>query len=91
MGDALFVLATAYRTIYGVAGGYVAAWSAPDRPMVHAVALGVVGLALSLAGAVATWDRGPAFGPHWYPVALIALAMPSSWAGGRLRGGQLRA
>lgn len=31
----------------------------------------------------ATWNRG--LGPHWYPVALIALAMPQAWAGGRLR------
>jgi hypothetical protein len=59
--------------------------------MAHALALGVVGLAASIAGAVATWNRGPAFGPHWYPLALIATAMPCAWAGGRLRGVQSRA
>jgi hypothetical protein len=36
-------------------------------------------------GAVATWNRGPEFGPHWYPVALILLALPCVWAGARLR------
>jgi len=91
MGDALFLLATAYRSVYGVAGSYVAARLAPDRPMAHALALGVVGLALSIAGAVAPWNRGPAFGPAWYPLALIAIAMPCAWVGGRLRGIQLRA
>ena len=90
MSGALFLLATAYRTVYGVAGGYIAARLAPDRPMQHALALGVVGLAVSIVGAVVTWNRGPAFGPHWYPLALIALAVPGSWAGGRLRGVQLR-
>ena len=91
MADALFLLATAYRTVYGVAGSYIAARLAPDRPMTHALALGVVGLALSIAGAVATWNRGPAFGPKWYPLSLIVTAMPCAWAGGKLHGVQSRA
>ena len=36
MNDALLLLATAYRTVYGVAGSYIAARLAPDRPMAHA-------------------------------------------------------
>jgi hypothetical protein len=84
MADALFVLATAYRLAYGVAGGYVAARLAPDRPVAHAVALGFVGLALSTLGAVATWNRGPAFGPKWYPLLLVVTALPSTWLGGWL-------
>lgn len=87
MSDALFLLATAYRVVYSVAGCYIAARLAPDRPMRHALALGVVGVVVSAAGAVATWNRGPAFGPHWYPLALIALAMPCAWLGGKLRSG----
>jgi hypothetical protein len=38
-------------------------------------------------GAVVMWDAGPA----WYSLAVIAIAMPCAWAGGRLRGMQLRA
>ena len=91
IADALLLLATAYRTVYGVAGSYIAARLAPDRPMAHALALGVMGLAVSIAGAVATWNAGPAFEPKWYPLALIALAMPCAWAGGRLRVMQSRA
>ena len=91
VGDALLLLATAYRSVYSVAGSYIAARLAHDRPMQHALALGVVGVALSITGAVATWNRGPEFGPKWYPLVLIALAMPCAWAGGRLRGVQLRA
>jgi hypothetical protein len=59
-------------------------------PMKHALAGGVVGLVLSTAGAVTTGDRGPDFGPHWYPLALVATAMPCAWAGGQLRVRQLR-
>ncbi len=91
MVNALFLLATAYRIIYGVAGSYIAARLAPDRPMAHAMALGVVGLAASIAGAVVTWGRGPEFGPAWYPLAVIAIAMPCAWAVGGLRRMQLRA
>jgi hypothetical protein len=84
MSAVLWLLATAYRTAYGVTGGWVAARLAPNRPIAHAVALGLIGVALSTAGTVATWSEGPEFGPKWYPIALIVLALPSSWLGGRL-------
>lgn len=90
MPDALFLLATTYRTVYGVAGSYVAARLAPSRPMGHALLLGATGLVVSIVGAVATWNKVPALGPHWYPLALIVLAMPPAWAGGKLRMIQLR-
>ena len=89
MSDALFLLATAYRILYSVAGSYVMARLAPDRPMRHALVGGTVGFALSVAGAAATWNRG--LGPHWYPIAVAAIAMPCAWAGGKLRLMQLRA
>ena len=85
MAGALFVLATAYRTLYGVAGSYITARLAPNRPMMHALVLGILGLAASIVGVVATWDKGPEFGPKWYPLALVALGMPQSWLGGKLR------
>ena len=59
--------------------------------MQHALVGGVVGLAVSTVGAVVTWNRGLAFGPHWYPLALIVLAMPQAWVGGKLRLMQLAA
>lgn len=80
MSDGLFVLATAYRIVYGILGSYIAARLAPDRPMQHALALGAIGLVLSTVGAVVMWDAGPA----WYSLAIIAIAMPCAWAGGRL-------
>jgi hypothetical protein len=85
MANPLFVLSTAYRTIYGIVGGYITAQLAPDRPVRHALILGFVGFVVSTAGAVLTWRLGPEFGPHWYPLALVVLAIPSSWAGGWLR------
>jgi hypothetical protein len=89
--DALLLVATIYRTIYGVAGSYIAARLAPNRPLLHAMSLGILGLAASTAGAVVTWNKGPVFGPHWYPVALVVLAISTAWAGGKIRLAQWRA
>jgi len=84
MADSLFLLATAYRIVYGVVGGYVTARLAPDRPMKHAVALGIVGLVVSTLGVVATIGKGPAFGPLWYPIVIALTALPCAWLGGVL-------
>ena len=89
--DGALLLATAYRTVYGVLGSYIMARLAPDKPMMHALVGGFIGLAVSILGAAATWNKGPAFGPHWYPLALIVLAMPQAWIGGKLYEIQSRA
>ena len=52
--------------------------------MWHALLLGAIGVVVTAAGAAATWNRGPEFGPHWYPLVLIAITVPSTWAGGKL-------
>lgn len=87
--DGALLLATIYRSIYGIAGSYIAARLAPNRPMLHAMVLGILGFAVTILGAVATWNKGPAFGAHWYPIALIVLALPTAWVGGKIRLAQL--
>ena len=87
MADPLFGAATAYRIVYSILGSWVVARLAPYRPMLHAMIGGALGLAVSVAGAVATWNRD--LGPHWYPVAVAAMALPCAWIGGRIREAQL--
>jgi hypothetical protein len=89
MVERLFLLAMAYRIVDSITGGYVAARLAASRPMLHAMILGGIGVALSLAGAVLTWSKGPEFGPKWFPVALVALAWPCARIGGAIRVRQL--
>jgi len=84
VGDLPFVAATIYRLIFGVAGGYVTARLAPNRPVGHSLVLGAIGLLLTLLGTIAAWNKGPSFGPHWYPIALMLFTMPQSWAGAKL-------
>jgi len=85
----LNLLALAYRTVYAVLGSWIVARLAPRNPMRHAMALGVVGLVLSTAGAVAAITLAD-LGPSWYPIALVATALPTAWAGGALERGQRR-
>ncbi len=84
MTDVDCIIATAYRVAYGVLGAYVIARLAPNWPMRHAMVLGALGLIASIAGAAATWDAMPTLGPRWYPLALVATALPCAWAGGKL-------
>ena len=78
----LAALAFAYRVVISIAGCYLTARLAPDRPMQHALVLGGIGVVLSAIGAAATWGRG--LGPEWYPLALIAVSIPCAWLGGKL-------
>ncbi|HWC19432.1 MAG TPA: hypothetical protein VG498_20635 [Terriglobales bacterium] len=82
------LLATIYRTVYGVLGSYVIARLAPSAPMKHALVSGAIGVVVSTVGAVVTWNKAT-FGPHWYPVTLIVLSMPSAWAGAKIREAQI--
>jgi len=91
MSDALYVVATAYRALYAIAGSYVAARLAPDRPMGHAMIIGLIGLVLCIVGAVMTRNEGPEFGPRWYSIAIVGMAIPCAWAGGLLRRVQIQA
>src|SRR6266851_1527783 len=48
---------------------------APDRPMLHALVGVGIGFAVSIVGAVATWNHEPPLGPHWYSLALAVTAL----------------
>ena len=85
-GGALAV-AAAYRALYSILSSYVVARLAPQQPMAHALIGGGIGLILSTGGAIANWNLS--LGAHWYPLALIGLALPTAWVGGKLRVMQL--
>jgi hypothetical protein len=75
-------LALTYHLVFVATGGYVAARLAPVRPVGHAVALGVIGLLMSIAGQIAIIEGDLA--PRWYGWALIILAVPTASFGGWL-------
>lgn len=75
-----FAIATAYRSVAAIIGGFVTAKLAPANPMLHAIILGAIGTAAALAG-VLTHLSEPNL---WYPIALVVTALPCSWLGGKL-------
>jgi hypothetical protein len=79
----MVVTATIYRSIYTVAGGYLTAALAPNRPMRHVMILGIIGTAAGIFAAIVTIPMQIA--PAWYPIALAVLALPCTWLGGKLK------
>lgn len=79
---ALSLLALSYRIVIGIGGAWLTARLAPERPMKHAIILGLVGVALATVGVVVTWNL--ALGPRWYPISLVVLSIPHCWIGGKI-------
>jgi hypothetical protein len=77
----LMLFVTFYRCLYVVAGAYVTAALAPAHPMRHVWTFAGLGCVLGTLGAVAMWHLPP----HWYPVSLVILGVPSAWLGGKLK------
>lgn len=69
-----------YRFAFNVVGCYLAAKLAPYKPMKHVIIIGISGTVLSLLGAFTMWDKAIPF----YNIAIILIALPSAWIGGKL-------
>ncbi|HEX8847978.1 MAG TPA: hypothetical protein VF761_00425 [Gemmatimonadaceae bacterium] len=82
---AILVGSTIYVGIYAIIGCWLCAALAGRRPMLHALILGLLGLALNVAGVA----RMLHLFPTWYAVASVLLTMPYAWIGGKLRERQL--
>ena len=76
----LIAIIILYRTIFNTIGCYLTARLAPNKPMKHAIILGMIGVVLTVAGLIAMWDVPP----RWYPVSLIVLTLPVAWLGGKM-------
>jgi len=83
--DRALLLATVYRSVYGVAASFITARLAARSA--HAARLGVWlrGPCREHHGRRRDVEQGTGLRAHWYPLALIVLAMPTAWAGGKLR------
>lgn len=69
-----------YVGVYATLGCWAAARLAPSRPMLHALVVGVLGLALNVPSAILLRDRAPA----WYLAAGVVTTMCWAWLGGRI-------
>jgi hypothetical protein len=69
-----------YVGVYATFGCWLAGRLAPSRPMRHALAVGVLGLALNVPSALVLRDTAPT----WYLAAGVLTTMLWAWLGGRI-------
>ncbi len=78
----LLALATLYRTIYGVHRRVHHRMARPFAPHAPRDSFSVFWeMIASIAGVIATWNDTDKYGPHWYPLALVVLALPPALFG----------
>ncbi len=82
VGTGLILMVISYRAVLSFIGCYITALLAPKSPMKHALALGIVGVLLSTAGAIATANMN--LGPSWYAWTLVVCSLPTAWLAGKL-------
>ena len=70
-----------YVALFGVLGCYVTARLAPSRPLLHALIMGAIALAMSIPVTISVWNDTPA----WFNVYNLLAVMPYAWLGGTLR------
>ena len=75
--DALLVM-LAYGAVFDCVGGYIAGRLAIRQPLKHALALGVLVLALHAVFTAARWGSAPA----WYEIWALLLIVPMCHLGG---------
>lgn len=83
----VLLLIMAYVAVFAIAGCYLTARLAPNRPMRHALILGALGLVFNIVGSISLWDTAPA----WFHIVSLVMVMPYAWIGGKLRENQLGA
>lgn len=74
-------LMLSYSTGTEVLAGYVTGWVARRREVMHALVLGLLQFAMGIVATIKMWDTAPA----WWHVAILALVVPATVAGGQWR------
>jgi hypothetical protein len=78
---AFMVGASAYGTAFALFGGYLSAWIAGRRPLLHAAAMAAILALVATGSLVATIGKGAI----WTQICALALMTPAAVAGGWLR------
>lgn len=85
--DPMMLLGTlAYVGAYAILGCCLTSRLAPSHALRHALVLGLLGLAVNVAGSIAMWNTAPV----WYHAAAVATTLPWAWIGGKLGVRQIR-
>ncbi len=72
-----------YRAFYGLLAGFIISKLAPNKPILHALILGVIGTAITLLAV-----SSPEFAEKselWFGYTLAAITFPCLWLGVRIQ------
>ncbi|HYR07951.1 MAG TPA: hypothetical protein VEQ60_09290 [Longimicrobium sp.] len=78
---AALLVICAYVALFGILGCYVTARLAPSRPLLHALIMGGIALAMSIPVTMSVWNDTPV----WFNVYNLLAVMPYAWIGGTIR------
>jgi hypothetical protein len=78
---AALLVICAYVALFGILGCYVTARLAPSRPLLHALIMGGLALAMSIPVTLSVWNDAPA----WFNVYNLLAVMPYAYIGGTIR------
>ena len=82
INDQQAAVATAYRFLIGIAGGWLTGRLVKAEPVRFAMMVGYLSAVLGTVALITTWDVKIV--PMWYPIAAAVLALPEAWIGGKL-------
>lgn len=71
----------AYVALFGILGCYVTARLAPSRPLLHALIMGGLALAMFIPITISVWNDKPV----WFNVYNLLAVMPYAYIGGWIR------
>ena len=80
------IVAILYRIIFTMVGGYLTAKLSAGNPMRNVNILGIIGTSIAIIGNVVV-SQIPEMAnvlPLWFSIALVIIAYPSVWIGGKL-------
>ena len=80
------IIAIVYRIAFTILGGYLTAKLSASKPMRNVTILGIAGTIIAIIGNMVV-SQIPEMAnvlPVWFSVALVLIAYPSVWTGGKI-------
>ncbi|MES2681486.1 MAG: hypothetical protein V4635_16435 [Bacteroidota bacterium] len=80
------LVAISYRIVFTIAGGFITVKLSASKPIRNIMILGITGTMIAIAGNLVV-SQIPEMAdvlPLWFSIALVIIAYPSVWIGGRL-------
>jgi uncharacterized membrane protein YeaQ/YmgE (transglycosylase-associated protein family) len=72
-----------YRVVYTILAGFIVAKLAPNRPMLHAIILGIIGTIITVLAVSSPSVAEKA--PLWFGYTLATITVPCLWFGVRVK------